>query len=141
MARIDDSSGAMIKLTSSNYSIWKPQMEDILFFKDLYEPIENGSEKAEDKTEKQWEVLHSKAVAIIRQWIGQSIFHHVAKDTRADELWHKLESMYERQSTQNKASLIRRIVNLKYKDVHSVLEHLSDFQWLVNQLTTMKLAH
>ncbi|CAN1310533.1 Retrovirus-related Pol polyprotein from transposon TNT 1-94 [Linum perenne] len=47
--------------------------------------------------------------------------------------------MYERQSAQNKASLIRRIVNLKYKDGHSVPEHLSDFQGLVNQLTTMKL--
>ncbi|CAL1361064.1 unnamed protein product [Linum trigynum] len=100
----------------------------------------NGSEKPEDKTKKQWEVLHRKAVAIIRQWIDQSIFHHVAKDTRADELWQKLESMYERQSAQNKASLIRRIVNLKYKDGHSVSEHLSDFQGLVNQLTTMKLA-
>ncbi|CAL1407623.1 unnamed protein product [Linum trigynum] len=48
--------------------------------------------------------------------------------------------MYERQSAQNKASLIQRIVNLKYKDGHSASEHLSDFQELVNQLTTMKLA-
>ncbi|CAN0846213.1 Retrovirus-related Pol polyprotein from transposon TNT 1-94 [Linum grandiflorum] len=140
MVRMDDSNGVMIKLTSSNYAIWKPRMEDILFCKDLYEPIESGSEKPEDKTEKEWEVLHRKAVAIIRQWIDQSIFHHVAKDTRADELWQKLESMYERQSAQNKASLIRRVVNLKYKDGHSVTEHLSDFQGLVNQLTTMKLA-
>ena len=29
----------MIKLDSSNFSLWKPMMEDILYFKDLYEPI------------------------------------------------------------------------------------------------------
>jgi hypothetical protein len=29
----------MIKLDSSNYSLWKPMMEDILYCKDLYEPI------------------------------------------------------------------------------------------------------
>ena len=29
----------MIKLDSSSYSLWKPMMEDILYCKDLYEPI------------------------------------------------------------------------------------------------------
>jgi hypothetical protein len=28
----------MIKPDSSNYSLWKPMMEDIIFFKDFYEP-------------------------------------------------------------------------------------------------------
>ncbi|CAL1401323.1 unnamed protein product [Linum trigynum] len=137
---MDDTNGAMIKLTSSNYLIWKPRMKDILFCKDLYEPIESGSEKSEHKSNKQWEVLHRKMVAIIRQWIDHNIIHHVAKDIRADELWQKSESTYEWQSTQNKVSLIRKIVNLEYKDGHSVTEHFSDFQGLVNQLTTMKLA-
>lgn len=52
----------------------------------------------------------------------------------------KLESMYERETLQNKASLIRRLVNLKHRDGRSVSEHLSDFQELVNQLSTMKLV-
>ena len=30
----------MIRLTSSNYYIWKPRMEDILYCKDLYAPID-----------------------------------------------------------------------------------------------------
>ena len=35
--KMEESSGAaMIRLTSSNYSIWKPRMEDILYCKDLY---------------------------------------------------------------------------------------------------------
>jgi hypothetical protein len=29
----------IIKLTSSNYVIWKPRMEDLLYDKDLYESI------------------------------------------------------------------------------------------------------
>ncbi|KAI5348296.1 hypothetical protein L3X38_001183 [Prunus dulcis] len=36
--------------------------------------------------------------------------------------------MYERKTAQNKASVIRRLVNLKYKDGRSVTEHLNDFQ-------------
>jgi hypothetical protein len=34
--------GGMIKLDSTNYSLWKPMMEDILYCKDLYQPIVNG---------------------------------------------------------------------------------------------------
>ena len=36
--------------------------------------------------------------------------------------------------------MIKRLVNLKYKDGHSVTEYLSNFQGLLNELSTMKLA-
>ena len=35
--------------------------------------------------------------------------------------------------------MIRRLVNLKYKNGNSVAEHLSNFQRLLNELSTMKL--
>ena len=35
----------MIKLVASNYSIWKPMMEDLLYCKDLYEVIELKGKK------------------------------------------------------------------------------------------------
>ena len=36
--------------------------------------------------------------------------------------------------------MIRRLVNLKYKDGNSVVEHLNNFQGLFNKFSTMKLA-
>ena len=30
----------MVKLSASNHSIWKPMMEDVLYCKDLHDPIE-----------------------------------------------------------------------------------------------------
>ena len=51
----------MIKLDSSNYSLWKPMMEDILYCKDLYEPI--VKEKIPTGvTEEEWRVLNRKTV-------------------------------------------------------------------------------
>ena len=35
--------------------------------------------------------------------------------------------------------MIRRLVNLKYKDGNNVAEHLNNFQGLLNELSTMKL--
>ena len=79
-------------------------------------------------------------MVIFLQWVDQSVYHHVAQETRADVLWKKLESMYEKQTALNKTSLIRRVVNLKYREGFNMTEHLNDFQGLVNQLTAMKLV-
>ena len=35
----------MIKLTTTNYSLWKSVMEDLLNCKDLYDPIEGYAPK------------------------------------------------------------------------------------------------
>ena len=50
-----------------------------------------------------------------------------------------LKDLYKRKIAQNKVFAIRKLVNLKYRDGRSVAKHLSDFQNLVNQLSTMKI--
>ena len=47
--------------------------------------------------------------------------------------------MYQAKTVQNKALFMRRLVNLKLKSGTSVAEHTSEFQNLVNQLSTIVL--
>ncbi|XP_016647234.1 PREDICTED: retrovirus-related Pol polyprotein from transposon TNT 1-94 [Prunus mume] len=103
-------------------------------------PLQLLGQKPEGKSDNAWSILNRKVVGQIRQWVDQSVFHHVAQETDAYKLWTKLSSMYERKTTQNKASVIRRLVNLKYRDGRSVTEHLRDFQGLINLLTNMKMV-
>jgi hypothetical protein len=72
-------------------------------------------------------------------YIHYNIFHHVANDTNAYEMWKKLESMYDRKTTMNKASMIKRLAKLEYRDGSSVIEHWNVFQCHINQLSTMKI--
>ena len=76
----------MIKLDSSNYSFLKTMMEDILCCKDLYEPIVKHKIPT-GVMEEEWRVLHRKEVGMIRLYINHAIFHHVANDTNAYEMW------------------------------------------------------
>ena len=48
--------------------------------------------------------------------------------------------MYQRKTVQNKTFVIRKLVNLKYKEGRLAAKNLSDFQDLVNQLVTVKLV-
>ncbi|GFZ13815.1 thioesterase superfamily protein [Actinidia rufa] len=136
---VEHNLGSMIVLSATNYAIWKPRMEDILFCKDLHDPLENKGEKPEAKTDEEWRKMNRKTIGLIRQCIGHEVFHHVAQETSAYDLWIKLEEMYQSKTSQNKALLMRRLVNLKLQRETTVAEHTSEFQSLVNQLTSVDL--
>ena len=60
-------------------------------------------------------------------------------ETQAHVVWKKLENLFEKKTARNKTALIRRLVNLKYKDGCSMVEHTSQFQSIVNKLVAMKM--
>ena len=139
MENMNINMSTMIKLSASNYSIWKPMMEDVLYYKDLHDLIEGDSVKPSKMSNKDWEKLNRKTIGCIRQCIDVSVFHHVSQKTNAEALWEKSKGLYERKTAQNKAFMARKLVNLKLKEGRSVAEHFSKFQDLVNQMITMKL--
>ena len=81
---------------------------------------------------KDWKKLNRKTIGCIRQCIDVSVFRHVSQETNAKAFWEKLKGLYERKTTQNKAFVARKLVNLKLKEGRSIAEHLSEFQDLVN---------
>ncbi|KAL6328683.1 hypothetical protein AAG906_003368 [Vitis piasezkii] len=84
---MEEVGSGMIKLTASNYSIWNTKMEDILYCKELFEPIKCKGYKPITTTEDEWKKLNRKTIGQIRQWVDQSVFHHVAKEVDAYSLF------------------------------------------------------
>ncbi|GFZ16927.1 hypothetical protein Acr_26g0001970 [Actinidia rufa] len=62
--------GLMILLSAMNYAIWKPRMEDILFCKDLHDPLENKGKKPLAMKDEEWRKMNRKTIGLIRQCIG-----------------------------------------------------------------------
>ncbi|KAL6179251.1 hypothetical protein ACLB2K_050767 [Fragaria x ananassa] len=137
---MEGSRSTMVRLNNSNWITWKPRMEDILYCKDLHEPIEGVEAKTEGTLDANWKKMNRKAIGHIREWVDDSVFHHVANETDAHELWKKLESLFEKKTAAKKAFLIKEFVNMKYSDDVRVTKHLNNFQSTINQLTTMGMA-
>jgi len=76
---------------------------------------------------------------MIQKYIDRSLFEHVSTFINAYELWSKLDSMIQKKTPRNKASLAKRLVKLDYKDGQSMMEHLNSFNDLVNQLTKIDM--
>ena len=135
-AKMDDD---MIKLNSSNYSTWKRMMEDLLYCKDLYKHIQL-KEKPSHTLDDDWDVEHRKAIAYMRRWMDSTLHEHIFDETKADVVWKKLENLFvKKKKSGNKTTLIRRLINLKYKDGNSMVERISSFQRIVNKLVAMKM--
>ncbi|GKV38176.1 hypothetical protein SLEP1_g46114 [Rubroshorea leprosula] len=115
-------------------------MEDKLFCKDLYDPIEHKGIKPAEINDADWKKIDRKAYGVIRKWIDMSVIHHMAQEKESYKLWTKLEELFERKNALKKASLIRKLVNLKYNEGKNVSEHLNNFQEILNKLVTVKLA-
>lgn len=73
-------------------------MEDLLFHKDFYDPIEGNSTRPKNKDDKAWEHMNWMAIGLIWQWIDDRIYYHVAKETNAKALWNKVVSLYVRKT-------------------------------------------
>ena len=97
----------MISLNGSNWTIWKAKMEDLVYCKDLYVLILGVSAKTKDMSDDDWKKLDRKAAGFIRQWLDDSVFHHVSTETSAASLWQKLQGLYKKKTTCNKIFLIR----------------------------------
>ncbi|KAM1331723.1 hypothetical protein EV1_043805 [Malus domestica] len=54
--------GTMIKLTNFNWVTWKPRMKDILYCKDLHEPIEGDAAKPESMSDAEWKKMNRKNI-------------------------------------------------------------------------------
>ena len=114
-------------------------MEDILYCKDLHELIERDEGKPTNIREADWKKAHRKAIAHIREWVHDSVFHHISNENDAHALWLKLESLFEQKTASKKAFLIKKLVNMKYREGVKVTEHLNNFQSVINQLATMNM--
>ncbi|KAM1107122.1 hypothetical protein ACFX2B_003881 [Malus domestica] len=108
--------------------------------KDLHEPIEEDAAKPESMSDAEWKKMNCKAICTIRQWVDDCVFHHVSNETNARKFWTKLESLFEKKTLAKKAFLIKKLINVKYKDDLSVAEHLNNFQNIINQLATMNMT-
>ena len=78
---MDDSLGGMFKITSSNYSVWKSKMREMLVVKDLWLPVQFGVKRLDKIDATTWEVMHMKTMAYIRCFIDMSLYNNFNEES------------------------------------------------------------
>ena len=96
------------KFNGQNFSLWKMQMEDYLYQKDLYLPLGGKTKKPTDMDDEKWNLLDRKALGTIRLCLAASVAFNISKETTTEGLIKVLEKLYEKPSASNKVFLMNQ---------------------------------
>jgi hypothetical protein len=73
------------KFNGQKYQLWKMQMEDYLYQKDLFLPLGGISKKSKTMKDEEWEVLDKKALGTIRLSLAVSEYFNISKEKTTKE--------------------------------------------------------
>jgi hypothetical protein len=127
------------KFNGQNYQLWKMQMEDYLYQKDLFLPLSGVAKKLAAMKDEEWEILDRKALGTIRLSLAASVAFNISKEKTTKGLMDVLAKLYEKPSVSNKVFLMKRLFNMKMSEGGSVADHLNEFNTVTNQLSSVKV--
>jgi hypothetical protein len=138
-AMVEDGKFRVEKFNDQNYQLWKMQMEDYLYYKDLFLPLGGIAKKLTTMKDEEWEALDIKALGMIRLSLAMSLAFNISKENTTKEMMDALTKLYEKTSTSNKVFLMKRLFNMKMSEGGYVADHLNEFNTVTNQLSFVKV--
>jgi hypothetical protein len=97
-AMAEDGKFRVEKFNGKNYQLWKMQMEDYLYQKDLFLPLGGITKNPMAMKDEEWEVLDRKALGMIRLSLTMSVAFNILKEKTMKELMDALAKLYEKPS-------------------------------------------
>ena len=76
---VDEGKLKVDKFNGQNFQLWKMQMEDYLYQKDLWKPLEGKTKKQGTMIDEDWEILDRKALGSIQLFLAPSMIFNIKK--------------------------------------------------------------
>ena len=83
------------KFKIQNYQLWKMQMEDCLYQKDLYLSLGEKTKQWMPMKDKEWEVLNIKVLGTIRLCLDSPMDFNILKEKTTEGVMSTLDKPYE----------------------------------------------
>ena len=104
------------KFDGTDFAYWKMQIEDILYRKELHQPL--LGEQPDDMNDSEWALLDRKALAFVRLSLSKSVAHNIIKKKTTESLIGALSSIF---NLIFMSTLARRLWGIHSKFSHVVL--------------------
>ena len=127
------------RFNGQGFQFWKMQMEDYLYQKDLYLPLEDKRSKPTSMSDGEWNLLNRKALGAVRLCLSSSVAFNISGEKNTKGVMDKLAKMYEKPSASNKVYLMKKLFNMKMNEGSLVQDHVNEFNIVTNQLASVKI--
>ena len=120
---MEDGKFSVEKFNSHNYQLWKMRVEDYLYKKYLYLPVDNKANKLTSMTDEEWEILDRKTLVIIRLCLVESVAFNISKENTMVDMINAPAKLYEKTSVLNKVFIMKFLFNMKMSEGGSITNH------------------
>lgn len=126
-------------LNRDNYDTWKVQAQAILIKNKVWDYVSGKLKKPEvdDKKLNEWEECDLNARSDLFLIICPTELKQVKNCKTSNEVWSKLEGIYQSKGPARKATLLKRLILHKMNDSDNVKDHLDSFSDTINKLSEM----
>ncbi|XP_019700262.1 uncharacterized protein LOC109504512 [Harpegnathos saltator] len=122
------------KFNGSDFGLWKYQMTVYLEYYDLYDVV-CGKVARPQTNSQHWDTIDKKAKCILTQLLELQQLRHVVNCKTSNEIWSRLESVYEQKNETSVHLLLVRIFEYKMDpNKMTVSEHVSNVEQMARQL-------
>ena len=104
----------------NNFGMWQCEVMDVLVQQELDITLEDKPERMSDKD---WEKYSCGTILLC---LAKNQKYFVMRETKAKELWKKLEDKYMTKSVENRLYLKKKLFRFQYHVGISMSEHLND---------------
>ena len=102
-------------------------MEDYLYQKDLWKPLEGKTKNQGSMSNDEWDLLDKKALGSIRLCLAPLVAFNIIKEKTTEDLMKTLATLYEKPFASYKVFLMKRLFNIKMAEGGSITDHLNEF--------------
>lgn len=108
-------------------------MEDFLYQKDLFLPLDGITNKSASMKDEEWEVLDRKELGPMWLCLVASLSFNISKENTMIDFMKEMAKLYEKPLTSNMVLLMKHFFNLKMSEGGSISYHINDFNMVASQ--------
>ena len=97
---------------TNNFGMWQCEVMDVLVQQELDIALED---KLEEMSTKDWEKINRQACGTIRLCLAKDQKYFVIRETKAKELWKKLEDKFITKSVENRLYLKKKLFRFEFR--------------------------
>jgi len=107
-------------------------MEDNLYQRDLYLPLEGKVKKPTTMVDEDWDLLDREALGMVRLCLNSIVTFNSFKLKIIKDVMDTLAKLYEKPLASNKVFLMQKLFNTKMNECASINDTLNTFNYVTN---------
>ena len=123
------------KFEGLEFHTWQIKIQLLLIEKDLWDIVNGTIQKPQDADEiTNWTAKDHRASALIGLGLSDAYLHHIDLSKTSKEIWDGLNTLFGSQASSAKMSIKQKLFRLKMNEGDNIVQHISTFHSLLNQL-------